>query len=173
MKRILALILVLLAVTSIMATTFHTTHLSAGDILRASQVRMMTQDPVGFIWMGTDHGLYRYDGYTMHQVHPRTAAEAARYSEAFIHHVSMWGDRYLLLRLRGNVYVCYDLQAGRYVDFVHGADAGTTINAAPSSTPRSCGSGTSIAAAAGCVAKARRSRHGSSPRSNGSWPATR
>lgn len=124
MKRILALTLVLLAVTSSMATTFHTTHLSVGDILRASQVRRMTQDPVGFIWMGTDHGLYRYDGYTMHQVHPRTAAEAARYSEAFIHHVSMWGDRYLLLRLRGNVYVCYDLQEGRYVDFVHGADAG-------------------------------------------------
>jgi len=41
-----------------------------------SEPRVMFQDHQGFIWLGTDSGLYRYDGYEYHhfQHHPNEAS---------------------------------------------------------------------------------------------------
>jgi diguanylate cyclase (GGDEF)-like protein len=44
-------------------STPHFHHLNMDDGLAASSVHALAQDPAGFIWIGTDNGLQRYDGY--------------------------------------------------------------------------------------------------------------
>ncbi len=35
----------------------------SGDLLTSSQIQCITEDPLGFVWIGTEYGLNRFDGY--------------------------------------------------------------------------------------------------------------
>ena len=76
------------------------------NVMNSYQIRCVTQDKHGFIWMGTGSGLYRYDGYQykkiqMHQQPDLLPNEA-------VQTISRWGSRYLWIRLRSDLYSCYD-----------------------------------------------------------------
>jgi diguanylate cyclase (GGDEF)-like protein len=45
-------------------STPHFLHLDSDSGLVASNVRSLVQDPAGYMWIGTDGGLQRYDGYS-------------------------------------------------------------------------------------------------------------
>lgn len=117
MKNLFATIIFNIITAVTMAATFSSTHLSVSDILSSSQVRMVTQDNLGFIWMGTNNGLYRYDGYIVRPVQPLMAQAATQRPEFLIQDICTWGDRLLLLRLRGERFTFFDLQRNIYVDY--------------------------------------------------------
>ncbi|MGD8574388.1 MAG: ATP-binding protein [Gammaproteobacteria bacterium] len=68
MRRLLRLlVIVLLASGKVSATNLHdirVQRLSGDNGLPSSTVFQIQQDSMGFLWVGTETGLYRYDGYT-------------------------------------------------------------------------------------------------------------
>ena len=62
MKRILAVILLLLPLTVAGVYLFKT--LDARNGLTISQINCVMKDSRGYVWLGTPAGLYRFDGYT-------------------------------------------------------------------------------------------------------------
>ena len=70
MKRhLLVLMLIILFVTPILGVTrqgLSFRNITMEDGLLANGVRNIVQDRYGFIWFGTDNGLCRYDGITIH-----------------------------------------------------------------------------------------------------------
>ena len=43
-------------------------HFSVEDGLSSNSVRALMQDKYGFLWIGTDEGLNRYDGTTVNSI---------------------------------------------------------------------------------------------------------
>ncbi len=63
MKRILLLTITLMSLLSTSASDdYRYRSITMNDGLLANAVRNIVQDPHGFIWLGTDNGLCRYDG---------------------------------------------------------------------------------------------------------------
>ncbi|MDD4823207.1 MAG: two-component regulator propeller domain-containing protein [Bacteroidales bacterium] len=66
MKKLLFLwLFICLSVAPLFSETFSFRHLSVEDGLSSNMVRTLLQDKYGFIWIGTDMGLNRYDGATI------------------------------------------------------------------------------------------------------------
>lgn len=68
MKKIVLILLLLLSavqVTFSLPDSWGRRNISMLDGLPTNTVRSITQDKDGFIWMGTDNGLCRYDGYNV------------------------------------------------------------------------------------------------------------
>lgn len=61
--RILTLIFLIATVTLLNAETFNFRHYKAEDGLSLNTVSSIIQDKKGFIWIGTEDGLNRFDGY--------------------------------------------------------------------------------------------------------------
>ena len=73
MKRILLLTLAILVLLPCQGRgDYRYRHLTMNDGLLSNAVRNIVQDPYGFIWLGTDNGLCRYDGT---QVQPYRIAQ--------------------------------------------------------------------------------------------------
>lgn len=65
-KIILAMVAVMVPLMlSAGSTDFWFRHFSVEDGLSSSAVRAIMQDKYGFMWLGTDDGLNRYDGTTI------------------------------------------------------------------------------------------------------------
>ena len=77
--------------------------------------RCIVQDNKGYIWIGSGSGLYRYDGYHYQQI--RTTGYSNLLPDESIRSLSNWGDRYLWIQLRGQLYSCYDVQENRFVNW--------------------------------------------------------
>jgi ligand-binding sensor domain-containing protein len=65
MKRILLLVILLTCLNNIYAQSTHLKfdHFTVIDGLPERQVQFIKQDDLGYIWLGTQNGLLRYDGY--------------------------------------------------------------------------------------------------------------
>ena len=65
--KVIAIVLMMLAVDIVNVRAESTLtffrHITVEDGLSSNQVRSMIQDEKGFIWIGTDQGLTKYDGY--------------------------------------------------------------------------------------------------------------
>ena len=69
------------------------------NVMNSYQIRCVTQDKRGFIWMGTGSGLYRYDGYQYKKI--QTPQQPDLLPNEAVLTISRWGSRYLWIRLRG------------------------------------------------------------------------
>lgn len=76
--------------------------------LGANAVRTVCQDPSGLIWMGTENGLYYYDGY---QAHPRILDRQGEWNT--IHCLLPVDDKYLYIGT-GEGLAIYNLKEMRY-----------------------------------------------------------
>lgn len=76
-------------------STPHFHHLSGDDGLASSNVYGVAQDPAGYMWIATDSGLQRYDGYRFVNYHhdprdPKSLAENVVTSLTFAPDGSLW-----------------------------------------------------------------------------------
>lgn len=62
LKRISAVLLFCLCASLVYGQQFSFSYIGEKQQLPVDQVRRLTQDSRGFFWIGTDHGVYRYDG---------------------------------------------------------------------------------------------------------------
>lgn len=53
------------ATTSLAATDFRFRHYTVNDGLPSATVGAIVQDKMGFMWFGSDNGLFRYDGVSI------------------------------------------------------------------------------------------------------------
>lgn len=95
MKRLVLLLLNLLMPMILFAASNDLCfrHFSVEDGLSSNSVRALMQDKYGFLWIGTDEGLNRYDGTTvkLYRLKDRGANEAYF---IFIQHPQQDMDRY-------------------------------------------------------------------------------
>lgn len=83
MKKIVTLLIItLLAVSAFsqtVSTDFHFRHFSVENGLSSNTVRALIQDKQGFLWIGTDEGLNRYDGTSIQQYQYTQGGSNANY----------------------------------------------------------------------------------------------
>lgn len=114
--------------TTFLIAIFNSLYVSAGVSLRAyflsssnglgtNNARTIVQDPKGYIWIGSTDGLIRYDGYSATVLKPSKAPNRRLMSDFRIQDLKLWKERYILLRVRGRKYCCYDIQTDQFVEF--------------------------------------------------------
>lgn len=91
--------------------------LSTEQGLGANYVRSIVQDSKGYIWMASTNGLIRYDGYSSKLITPSNKENRRLMLDDRVQVVQLWKDRFLLLRLRGGHYSCYDTKTDCFVDY--------------------------------------------------------
>ena len=80
-------------------------------------VRNISQDSVGYLWLGTSAGLYRYDGYQMLSVAPLGEQQSVLMPDNNMLQMEPWHDSFLWLSLRGKLYSLFDTEHSHFVDF--------------------------------------------------------
>ncbi|MEO5979349.1 MAG: two-component regulator propeller domain-containing protein [Chryseolinea sp.] len=105
----------LLSCTSFSQTVFFN-NISQDDGLRNGNVRAIVKDYQGFIWIGTEDGLHRYDGYTM-KIYAKIEGDSSSIGSNFIlclfedSHKNLWVGT-----LDGGLYV-YQRKADSFKHF--------------------------------------------------------
>lgn len=107
MKRILPLLLTLLSLGAAATDDIRFTHLTVRDGLSSNLINHITSDSRGFIWISTNHGLCRYDGYTFKNFlkDSNNPASLPFYS---VEEVQEDADGKLWISFGSQRYVCYD-----------------------------------------------------------------
>lgn len=103
--------------TSIHAEQLYSRHITTADGLSGNTINEMVQDSEGYIWMATNNGLSRYDGYGTVN-YSSVACDDSQYLQARIGRIYTDNDRKLLW-LNTSTYqvACYDLRQARFVDW--------------------------------------------------------
>lgn len=117
-SKLATLLIVLLTTISGWANvTVRARFLSTANGLGTNYVRNIVQDSKGYIWIGSSDGLIRYDGYSATLITPSEAPNRRLMQDIRIQDLRIWQDRYLLLRLRGRQYCCYDIREDCFIEF--------------------------------------------------------
>lgn len=118
MKYLLLIVLDLfcLCIHSIYASDYLSHTLTKSEGLSDMYVRDVVQDnDKGYLWFSTLYGLNRYDGYMMRSVISPEAIQKGDIPDNRVFTAHPWGKLYLWLKLRGNIFACYDIRANRFV----------------------------------------------------------
>lgn len=111
MKKCLLLIISLL--TAVMAVG-QTQHFFTSDELSSNQITQICRDRVGYIWVGTEFGLNKYDGYRFTNYFHETDNPATISSNVI---------SFLFVDSQGNLWVGTQMGLDRYDDardeFIH------------------------------------------------------
>ena len=91
--------------------------LSADNGLGTNYARVILQDSIGYIWIGSTDGLVRYDGYSANLLTPNDSPKRKLMPDYRIQDMKMWNERFLLIRVRNRKYGCYDIHTDRFVEF--------------------------------------------------------
>ena len=83
----------------------------------SNSIRNIYQDSKGFLWLGTLNGLSRYDGNSFLNFQPETGHEQISLTDNRINYIKEDRDGFLWIGTGAELYSCYDLQRGRFVDF--------------------------------------------------------
>lgn len=99
------------------ALNFRSYKLNSSNGLNSVFVRSMVQDSTGYMWFATINGLCRYDGYSMKEVICQQNIDQDLVPDNRIINIYLWGKRFLWVKLRGNLFSCYDLKNNKFVDY--------------------------------------------------------
>lgn len=119
MKRTYTILLVLFAILSVRGTDLplSSRHVTTADGLSGNTINELMQDDEGYIWMATNNGLSRYDGYRSVNYTSLTPDDSNR-QEARIGRIYYDSQRSLLWMSTATYQnACYDLQHQRFVDY--------------------------------------------------------
>lgn len=116
-KLFLLLIVTVCGLQSGVAMKLRNSYLTAENGLKHLYVRALLQDKYGYVWMGATDGLCRYDGYSMVELTPEEAGDCQLLLDTRILSLSSWTDRFVLVRQRGRLYSCFDVEEEEFVDF--------------------------------------------------------
>ena len=100
-------------------------HLTTEDGLPQATVMTTLQDSQGFMWLGTENGLVRYDGRELYRyAHSRT--ESGSLPGNYVWQVVEDGDANLWIALNGDGVAMWDRRTDRFTSYRHDAeDAGS------------------------------------------------
>lgn len=90
--------------------------LNSDNGLPDNNVRFLTQDAKGFIWMGTPNGLHRYDGYFFTTYKYAETGNAQHLNNNHITGIHQIPDDRLLICEQGNHYSIFDINLNRFID---------------------------------------------------------
>ena len=90
--------------------------LNSDNGLPDNNVRFLTQDSKGFIWMGTPSGLYRYDGYFFTTYKYAETGNAQYLNNNHITGIYKIPDDRLLICEQGNLFSIFDINLNRFID---------------------------------------------------------
>ena len=82
-----------------------------------NNIRCIVQDDRGFMWFGSLHALYRYDGYNYTKLTPTTSGNNSLLMANHITELQRWRNGLIWIRQEGNHYSCYDCYANQFVDY--------------------------------------------------------
>lgn len=119
-RHMLGYLIILLC--SLLAYSLHTTaqstyQLSVASVLPPNSVRTVLQDKYGYMWFATTSGLVRYDGYQAEVIKPSASGNRKLMQDYRIVGIKAWGKRFLWIRLRAQLFCCYDLERNAFVDY--------------------------------------------------------
>ena len=117
MKKILALMISFLsAATIVMAqsATLHVTNYTTRDGLGSNVVNCGLQDRQGYIWLGTNYGLTRFDGHRFANFYVEAGGQ--RQIEGITHIVEDTTHNELLMSGKDYRLLCFDLGEMRFVN---------------------------------------------------------
>ncbi len=97
------------------------------DGLSQSTVRAITQDKQGFLWIGTEDGLNRYDGYTFKTYRPEPN-DPASLSDRYILDLYEDNEGYLWIATRQGGLNKYDPRTDKFSSFRHVPDDSTSLS---------------------------------------------
>lgn len=130
----LRLLLICLCLNLTTASRLHSTEylsysLTQSDGLSDMYVRDVVQDHHnGCLWFATLNGLNRYDGYTFSNVTPREVMQRGDMPDNRVKKMYTWGRDFLWLKLRGNVFACYNLRTRRFMFHTNPTKTDETYN---------------------------------------------
>lgn len=85
--------------------------------LPSNYIREMEQDSAGYLWMATTNGLARYDGHFFVNYTAASSGSKGLMTDNSLLSIRMWRGHYLWIKLRGDLYCMYDINAGKFVDY--------------------------------------------------------
>lgn len=118
------------APTSLLSTeapTLRFEHLKVGDGLAQGSANTITQDSRGYIWITTQSGLHRYDGYEF-KVYNYTAFDSTSLSEGWVWAVEESDNGDLWVTTNSGGLNRMDRATGTFKHYVHDPDDSTSIS---------------------------------------------
>ena len=96
-------------------------HISTTDGLAGNTIYELVQDPDGYIWMATNNGLSRYDGYSI--VNYTTLDRKGQDETERVGRITCDTTEQLLW-IRTSIYTnaCYDLRKKQFIDWTDDAE---------------------------------------------------
>ncbi len=88
-----------------------------GGTIISNNIRSITQDDQGYIWMGSSYGLLRYDGFSTHTYTHTTTDNDSLLYDNHIRDVIYWTDGLVVVRVQGFLCTLFDTHIGRFIQF--------------------------------------------------------
>lgn len=89
-------------------------HLTIDDGLSQNSVQDFIQDPLGFIWIATQDGLNRYDGYNF-RIYKNDLKDSNSISTNYLRCLYVASDSNIWIGTRNRVLECFDHRSGRFI----------------------------------------------------------
>lgn len=114
LRIILAIALWLIAFPTFAGEEYKSTFYTTNDGLPNNTVRDLVQDSLGYIWIASNHGLSRYDGYRFVNFDPM---EAEAYIDPHFRDIRIDPHGFMWIMCGDNYVVCFDPMTESFVDY--------------------------------------------------------
>lgn len=123
---IIIIVLILSSVNNAQAPEFKFKHLTVDHGLSANTVRSITQDSIGFLWIGTYDGLCRYDGYNF-KIFKYNPNDSTSLSDNTINSLFLDKAGTLWIGTKGGGLNKYDANRENFQRYLHNPNDSTSL----------------------------------------------